>query len=322
MVTQLTRLVVPLVLFTLLASSADAQDEEGFKGSPTDFLPLQVGNKWTYQHWYSNGFYKTYEIVEGVVRGPFGYKADPLGPDWMFMRAIAEIPGYPLTDRYEWESPLFDLRYCDGCELTLEITHTETIEGHTYFVFSKPEYDWPPPPPLFLAGQKVRFSDAGVLLIRRQEQDIPLYDFAPPYIEKHYTTPEYPMRDDESAPIMPAIEFSRVFRDVRRPEDWGLGPNTPLGQAFITIFDMNHPFLDLRLNTSNVYFVKGYGIALYILHFPGLHFTLDFQNTLYPVSAVIGGKRIEYPEVRSEWWWTSVQPTSWGQLKARHGQEP
>ena len=66
MVIQRTRFVVLLVLCPLLAPSADAQDEGGFEGSPTDFLPLQVGNQWTYTHWYTNGLYNRFEIVEGV----------------------------------------------------------------------------------------------------------------------------------------------------------------------------------------------------------------------------------------------------------------
>ena len=40
-------------------------------------------------------------------------------------------------------------------EFTIEITHTEMIEGQEYFVFSDIEYDWPPVPNLFLADQKV-----------------------------------------------------------------------------------------------------------------------------------------------------------------------
>ena len=183
MITQPMRLVVPLVLCILLAPPAAAQDEGVFEGRSTDFLPLQVGNQWTYEHHYLNPYYNRYEIVGEVAKeidvwGP-EEQFDLLGAEWTRIRAVWEIPGYPLTDRYEPESPLFDL-LDTARELTLEITHTETIEGHAYFVFSEP-YDWPPVPAVCLVGQKVRFSDEGVLLVRWQEQDIPLYDFAPPY---------------------------------------------------------------------------------------------------------------------------------------------
>ena len=68
MVIQRTRFVVLLALCPLLAPPAAAQNEEGFEGSPTDFLPLQVGNQWTYQHWYVNNLYNRFEIGEGVIR--------------------------------------------------------------------------------------------------------------------------------------------------------------------------------------------------------------------------------------------------------------
>ena len=325
MVPQLTRLVVPLVLCALLVPPADAQDEGGFEISPTDFLPLEVGNQWTYVHWYENAFYNRFEIVDGVIRedtfGPDAEYDSPLDPEWMSMRAIAELPGYPLTARYERESPFFDSLWIDG-ELTIEITHTETIEGHEYFVFSDPAYDLPPPPLFFFSGQKVRFSDEGVLLFRRQERDIPVYDFSQVHIDKHYTTPEYPVRDDVNDPIPVAFEMSRELRDARHADGWSLGPHPPanFGPAFATIF-----YSRLRLfrySIHSVYFVTGYGLALYNIYFPGLHWSLDFTNSLYPVSAVIGGQKIEYPEVRREWWITNVQPTSWGQLKARYGPHP
>lgn len=60
MVPQWMRLVVPLVLCVLLAPPADAQDEDVFAGSPMDFLPLEVGNQWTYEHGYFNRFYEYY----------------------------------------------------------------------------------------------------------------------------------------------------------------------------------------------------------------------------------------------------------------------
>ena len=185
---------------------------------------MQVGNQWTYEQNYANSFYNRFEIVEGVVRQYVsrGEKASfaPLDPEWTRIRAAWEIPGYPLTDRYEPESPLFDLLYIDR-ELTLEITHTETIEGHAYFVFSEPA-DWRPVPTLCLAGQKVRFSDEGVLLVRQQEQDISLYDFVPPYtpftgpdyVTKNYTTPAYPMRYDAHDPF--ALQGNRI-KSAQRP---------------------------------------------------------------------------------------------------------
>ena len=318
MITQLTRLVVPLVLCTLLAPSADAQDEAGFKGSPTDFLPLQVGNQWTYTHSYYNDVYGNYETFYGDV-----YDLEYFDPLFLLAhRLMMEIPGYPLSPGladFVW--PPDDLRFPVRRELTIEITHTETIEGHEYFVFSEP-YDWPPVPTLCLAGQKVRFSDAGVLLIRQQEQDIALYDFASPYeygsaqihSDKEYTTLAYSVLYDAHDPVRLPLLVRRFLWDARLRSRWRLFYPPPLsfGPAFVTRFVVN-PGL------GDVYFLANYGFARYEVWEPGWDLLRVFENSLAPVSAVIGGKEIAYPYVFVG---TSVQPTSWGQLKARHGQEP
>lgn len=315
------RLVVLLVLCILLAPPAAAQNKGVFEGNPMDFLPLQVGNQWTYEHHYLNSFYNRFEIVEGVVReidvwGP-KQEYDPLGPEWTRIRAAWEIPGYPLTTRYEPESPLFDLLYYKR-ELTLEITHTETIEGHAYFVFGEP-HDWSPVPTLGLAGQKVRFSDEDVLLVRRQEQDIPLYNFAPPYttftgpdyVTKDYTTPAYPVLYDARTSVALSLTIRRLFLFDR---------------AFVAVFDVNFAglsFSSLR-NLGGVWFLPNYGLAKYdILEFDTGEFPICW-NTLYPVSAVIDGQAIEYPYSRYAPYpgYTHVQPTSWGQFKARHRHQP
>ena len=315
---QPTRLVVPLVLCILLAPPSIAQEEAVFEGRPTNFLPLQVGNQWTYNHVYTNPYYNRYEIVGEVVREIDGWgpeeQFDLLSPKWTRIRAAWEIPGYPLTARYEPESPLFDLLAIER-ELTLEITHTETIEGHAYFVFSEPP-DWPPVPAVCLAGQKVRFSDEGALLVRWQEQDIPLYDFTPPYtpyfpdyVTKEYTTLAYPVLYDEHDPFALPLTISRSFFS---------------DQTFVSCFSMN--IADLPTyeigNLGYVCFLPDYGLAKYdMIEFPDPGDFPSGWNTLYPVSAVIDGQVIEYPYSSTAPYpgYTHVQPTSWGQLKARHG---
>ena len=305
MATQSTRLVILIVLYVLLNTPANAQDEVVFEGSPTDFLPLQVGNQWTYKQHYLNNLYNRFEIVEGVVRqyAGWGPRAEYDLASWRSIREVWEIPGYPLTDRYEPESPLFDLLTYGYVtrELTLEITHTETIEGHAYFVFSKPS-DWPPVPTLFLAGQKVRFSDAGVLLVRQQEQDIPLYDFARPYmpfngldyVTKDYTTPPYPVLYDHFLVSSPLSIRRLLLFDL----------------AFVSFFRVQ--------NFSKVYFLANYGLFKYeITDFFDPGDLPSCENTFYPVSAVIDGQPIEAPS-GLRLGYTHVQPTSWGQLKARH----
>ena len=312
------RTIIIVLAFLFSLSPAAAQDEGVFEGRPTDFLPLQVGNQWTYEYHYLNAYYNRYEIVGEVaieIDG-WGGKAqfELLSPEWTRIRAAWEIPGYPLTAHYEPESPLFDLLDIER-ELTIEITHTETIEGHAYFVFSEP-YDWPPVPAVCLAGQKVRFSDEGVLLVHWQEQDIPLYDFAPPYtpftdpdyVTKDYTTPAYPVLYDAHDPFALPLTIRRSFFS---------------DQTFVFCFGMN--IADSTGGLGFVCFLPDYGLAKYGLYeFPDPGEIPSGWNILYPISAVIDGQVIEYPYSPTAPYpgYTHVQSTSWGQLKSRHRQRP
>lgn len=80
----------------------------------SDWLPLAVGNSWTYSHRYSD------------------HNVDY--SQWTNYTAPYGIP-----------------------EFTLSVLRTEVIDGHTYFVISDmPEY-WPPVPPQFIAGKKLRW---------------------------------------------------------------------------------------------------------------------------------------------------------------------
>ena len=75
-------------------------------------------------------------------------------------------------------------------DLTICITHTEDIEGHTYYVFSPMPYEDHPMPSFFLAGQKVRL-DGNNLVFRGREGDIALYQFKfGAYGDYSYSIPE------------------------------------------------------------------------------------------------------------------------------------
>ncbi len=60
--------------------------------------------------------------------------------------------------------------------VTISITHTEDIEGHTYYVFSDMPYGEPSVPHFFIAGKKVRW-EGDHLLFRQQDRDVALYQF-------------------------------------------------------------------------------------------------------------------------------------------------
>ena len=166
-------IIIVLALFFWLLPAA-AQDEGVFAGNPTALLPLEVGNQWTYKHRYEN----------------YAYSSGWLDPN-PEIRMLFEIPGR----LYDNQEGLPDSLLWVERELTIEITHTEMIDGFEYFVFSHADYDWPPTPTLFWAGQKVRLSDEGVLLFRWNGQDVPLYDLNPQH-PGSYSIPSYPLRED------------------------------------------------------------------------------------------------------------------------------
>ena len=107
------RMLIVLALCALMGYAVQAQADEI---TPADFVPLEVGNQWTYTHRYENLSY------EGSWR-----KQNP------GIRMLFEIPGYPYDNH---EFPPDSLRWGKR-ELTIEITHTEMIDGWEYFVFSQ-----------------------------------------------------------------------------------------------------------------------------------------------------------------------------------------
>ena len=267
---------------------AAAQDEGVFEGRPTNFVPLEVGNQWTYKHRYLNFSYEQ------------GWWRDQT-PE---IRMLFEIPGYPY-DNPEFPPDFFIW----GRELTIEITHTEMIDGLEYFVFSRADYDGPPLFNLFWAGQKVRLSDEGVLLFRWNEQDVPLYDlnFQHP---GRYSIPAYPFREDLVTKL-----------DVRR---WNRH-ESQIGIRFgVTYPELNLPN-DMRgFSGIDILVLPGYGLTCNesyyrLIDFSGLGVPLAsvkllFLNDLESISAIISGEAVSYDQVpkRRD---THVQPSSWGQLK-------
>ena len=93
----------------------------------SDYLPLAVGNSWTYEHEY-------YDI--GLSGG-----------------------GLPLYSAYldQWPANDEPFRYP---EVTISVLNMEVIDGKTYYVISDMPANWPPAPPHFIAGKKLRWEDA------------------------------------------------------------------------------------------------------------------------------------------------------------------
>ena len=276
-------IIIVLALFFWLLPAA-AQDEGVFEGRPTDFLPLEVGNQWTYYQTYGNYSY--------------GWRRE-LAPE---ARTLFELPGYPYDNPGD---PPDSLLWVDR-EFTIEITHTEVIDGWEYFVFSRADYDWPPIPTLFWAGQKVRLSDEGVLLFRWNEQDVPLYDLNPQH-PSSYSIPAYPIRED----LVTKLYVRRWDRDESQIEiifsaipEINLSTNMPNDSVtFITVL----PRYGL-VSYSELYYGSPFGEGLF---FEPVSL---FHNTLYPISAIISGEAVSYDQVPRRRT-THVQSSSWGQLK-------
>ncbi len=102
----------------------DEPDSLRLELDPHDYVPLAVGNRWTYEHHYANDTYP--------------------GTESEYLKAF-EIPGYPHGR--DNPVPPESLTHVERM-LTIEITHTEMIDGFEYYVFSDADYAWPPLPEL------------------------------------------------------------------------------------------------------------------------------------------------------------------------------
>ena len=287
---MLFRVFILLILCALMVPSAQAQTAE-IEITPTDFVPLAVGNQWTYEHDYFNISYQSSQRTRRRNWNPE-------------VRMLFEIPGYPYDSP---ESPPDSLLWVNHRELTIAITHTEMIEGSEYFVFSRADYDWPPLPELFWAGQKVRLSDEGVLLFRWNEQDVPLYGFNP-QSPSRYLIPAYPIREGI---------FTKL--SIARGRIWD-GRNIGFSLTFPEFpFPINfHEKMPALISIS---FRAGYGPSYYTEDY-GLvaawgDLTFFFWNKLIPISAIISGESVSYKQILIGN--TEVQSSSWGQLKERFG---
>ena len=89
-----------------------------------------------------------------------------VGNSWMYRHFAGSeevtIPGLEMETNWK--------------EVTISISHTEDIEGHTYHVFSDMPYEDPPVPYFFIAGKKVRW-EGDLLLFRQQDRDVALFRF-------------------------------------------------------------------------------------------------------------------------------------------------
>ena len=263
------------------AGTAQEVDDAVIEINPSEYVPLAVGNSWTYEHSYVNGSYTDegpkYDIE---ARKPF------------------EIPGYPHGEGNALppRSLLFSNRI-----LTIEITHTERIDGQEYFVFSDADYDWPPLREFFWAGKKVRWSDEGFLVFRWVGQEVPIFDFGGLINDSYSYSITLPW---ESAPPV----------DIRRRGRFYEAPQTSK-LHYLVNFDWYRWEADRwwGLGGRVCDFLPGYGIGRFSEAFYGLHWPI-FENILTGISANIDGEEIWYDQLDPEGQRPPPEPIAVGKL--------
>ena len=232
-----TKKRICLILAALLSLSgvlpAAATDYQA-----SDYLPLAVGNSWTYTH-----FYRDVEFTN--------------------------------TDYDRWPT-FWDRRG----QFTITMERTEVIDGKTYYVLNDMPANWPPAPPHFIAGKKLRWE--GTHLMERTadgEQAIYRFDGAN---EAGYEIPT-----DEGA--------NRVTVEILP------GPVPVYAFYFHGNFRRNRAFA----------FLAGYGLDIGGWRIFGEDYPL-FDNKVKSLHAVLGGRRVQYEDALIP---TSTSSSSWGQVK-------
>ena len=205
----------------------------------SDYLPLAVGNSWTYEHIYHD--YKDREMIQ-----------------W---------PAY--TDQFP-EEPQF----------TITVERTEIIDGKTYYVLSDMPTNWPPAPPHFIAGKKLRWE--GTHLMERTangEEAIYRFDGA--------NEAGYAVSTDEGA-----NQFSVKVISEPVPK---------------YAFD----FRGFEEGGGGIRFVVGYGIQWCLRAIFATDHPL-FTNDVKALRAVIEGRSVKFSDALTP---TSTSSSSWGQMK-------
>ena len=240
----MNRLIAVLALCGDVEAVTGIEDVDPIELNPLDYVPLAVGNSWTYEHIYHN------YLPEN---------------EWLSLSANGLSP--PAVGEYS--SP-DSIRFVENI-VTVEITHTEVIDGLEYFVFSDADYAWPPLPGFFWAGKKVRLSDGGILVFHWEGQDVPVYDFSG-------TSDPYAYRS--TLPIgsgTAEVHFNRTYTQHR------------LSRVY---FDVD--YFGRSDSPSRSVFIQGYGMGLSYFYVGGLCGRVEFRNALGLLSATIAGKEVVY----------------------------
>ena len=227
------------LLLAALLSLSGVQPVAATDYQASDYLPLAVGNSWTYEHIYLD--HKDPEMIQ-----------------W---------PRY--TDQFP-EEPQF----------TITVEQTEVIDDKTYYVLSDMPANWPPAPPHFIAGKKLRWQGTH-LMERTADGEEALYRF-----DGANETGYAVSTDEGSNQVEVKVRFEPVPKYT---------------------FDF-HGFEEGGGGTR---FVVGYGIEICLRKISATDHPL-FTNRIKALRAVIGGRSVKFSDALTP---TSISSSSWGEMK-------
>ena len=264
------------LLLVALLSLSGVQPAAAADYQASDYLPMAAGNSWTYEHEY----YDDKFAGGGIPR----YSA-------YLDTTLANFETGPSRPRF-----------------TIEVLNTEVIDGKTYYVISDMPANWPPAPPHFIAGKKLRWE--GTRLMERTddgEQAIFRFDgTTADYIRTNYRVGSYLISRFRSYLDFP-VEESNVYR-TRYAIPTTEGDNRVVVEAglkpvpwYVFEFHGNH------VESRGCDFLAGYGPSGFLAG-KGM----EFLNMLDPIRAVIGGTPVEFADALIP---TGISSSSWGQIK-------
>ena len=316
---------VTLLLIFLTGHTAPvvAQDEgTAIEFNVTDFVPLEVGNRWTFSHGYRNEMYDQWYFLWDDSDGENWSEEE--AEYWEAYFSPFRVPGDTLLGKSppdEIDPPDRSLTHPDTKQFTLEITHTEFIDGFEYFVFNEPPYDWPPLPGfglvwneqwdpdkgLFFAGNKVRLSEDGVLFFRLDGVDVPVFDFRMPSIgwDSNDVGGLF-VRDLRSGHPDPRgiHNIARQMKDMFQGKQLLMYPaqldilvnpvyrNQALEVRFDFSWPAEFPYFWAPAREWTVQFLNGYGMSGVRQTWVDLYYQEPLYNTLRAFSAIISGKEV------------------------------
>ena len=263
MCTRTHRLTVAALVALSGATAVQAADYEA-----RDHLPLAVGNSWTFGH--------GWRVLDGYGLGDLDDRFVP--GDWP-----AYVAQYPNTP-----------------QLTITVDRTEEIDGETYYVLSEMPSGWPPAPPHFPAGKKLRWDGTSL-------------------VEHDGTGEQTFFRFEGAGYTIPTTDGdNRVTASV---SSWGVAPE------YAFYFYGHDGYGDWQPAGRLVIFVAGYGITYAAEAISDTDYPI-FRNQLRPIQATLtppsgargqsGSRVVTYED--AYYGRTSAGGSSWGKVK--EGERP